>query len=191
MQKRFSINLDLLSFSLLNFLFFLCFFVIFQDPSTFTTKTCSELPKPSQMIEYMHLAIFAIFMIAFVMKSCMFTLENDDKCVIKAMKCVINLSLFMSFFAFNVFLMNLFYIYFKKDEDCLILNKIVLSDIIVMSIGYGVLLIYRLCCKAMLNEGIEGNWKKNGNAMHLSQKAKKNNGKKGRYGTMAAFEEDF
>ena len=191
MHIRFLINLDLLSFSLLNLLFFMIFYLIFQDSSTFTTKSCSELPRPCQLIEYTHLAVAVIFMLAFLLKSCMFTLENEDKCGVKLMKCMINLSLFTSFLVFNVFLLNLFYIYYQRDEDCLVLNKTVLADFIVISLGYAVLIVYRLCFKAILNQGgLEKEWRKGG-TMHMSQIEKKKRGSTGKYGTMPDYDQDF
>jgi len=64
--------------------------------------------------------------------------------------CLMNMSLFSSFFVFVGIYLDIIYTYVNSSDDCMKLGQLVLADIIVSIISYGFVVTYRLCFKAML-----------------------------------------
>ena len=191
MQKRFTHNLDLFLFSLLNLIFFLLFHHIFDNPDSFYSQNfCHDLPHSANFIEYSHLVFFVIFFLSFVFKSCLLTIENQEKLLTKALSCLMNMSLFSSFFVYVGMYFNLFYVYFHSSNDCMSLGNLVLSDIIVSSICYTILILYRLCFKALFkNSNYEAAFDREQSIQNSRIKSGiRMNGSK--YGTMREHDEE-
>lgn len=148
-------NLDLFLFSVINVIFFIFYYKFFQESHDYSANHCSELPRVSKYMEFGHLAVFAIFCLSFLVKSFLITWRNKEESVSKYTSCLLNMSVFLSSIALIGILLNLFYVYYTLGEECEELNKVVLSDIVVLSVCLLVFIIYRLCLKAIIKSNIK------------------------------------